>query len=159
MLKAKEYSLINGFEMGKEKVMVSHLQFADDTLFFIKNDDHSLNNLIMLLDVFCSASGLKINLAKSQLLGINVDDNVILEKAMMLGCEAGQWPLQHLVLPLGVILVEKCLGSRWLGRSEKGWMGGSDLFIKRWKIIINRISSIICAYLFPILIQNSSECG
>ena len=101
MLKAKEYSLINGFEMGKEKVMVSHLQFANDTLFFIKNDDHSLNNLIMLLDVFCSASGLKINLAKSQLLGINVDDNVILEKAMMLGCEAGQWPLQHLVLPLG----------------------------------------------------------
>ena len=62
----------------------------DDTLFFIKNDEHSLNNLILLMDVFCLASGLEINLAKSQFLGINVDDNVILEKARELGCEEGQ---------------------------------------------------------------------
>ena len=64
MEKARGCGMINGFEVGKEKV-VSHLQFADDTLFFIKNDDHYLNNLILLLDVFCLASGLKINLAKS----------------------------------------------------------------------------------------------
>ena len=81
--------LINGFEVGKEKVRVSHLQFADDTLFFIKSDDHSLNNLIMLLQVFCGASELKINLPKSQMLGINMVDNVISKKATMIGCEVG----------------------------------------------------------------------
>ena len=101
MEKARECNLINGFDVEKEKVIVSHLQFADDSLFFIKNDDHSLNNLILLLDVFCLASGHKINLAKSQLLGINMDDNVISKKATMLGCEVGQWPLQYLGLPLG----------------------------------------------------------
>ena len=65
MEKARGCDMINGFEVGKEKVMVSHLQFADDTLFFIKNDDHSLNNLLLLLDVLGSVFGLKINLAKS----------------------------------------------------------------------------------------------
>ena len=64
MEKVRECGLINGFEVGKEKVIVSHLQFADDTLFFIKNDDHSLNNLILLLDVFCLASGLKDKFGK-----------------------------------------------------------------------------------------------
>ena len=101
MERAKECSLINGFQVGKDKVMVSHLQFADNTLFFINNDDHSLNNLIMLLDVFCLTSGLKINLAKSQLLGINLDDNIILKKATRLECDVGQWPLQYLGLPWG----------------------------------------------------------
>ena len=101
MEKARECGMIKGFEVGKEKVLVSHLQFVDDTLFFIKNDEYSLNNLILLMDVFCLASRLKINLAKSQLLEINVDDNVILEKARELGCEEGQWPLQYLGLPLG----------------------------------------------------------
>ena len=86
MEKARGCGLIKGFEVGKENVLVSHLQFADDTLFFIKNDDSSLNNLILLLDVFCLASGLKINLAKSELLGINMDDNIISEKAKSLGC-------------------------------------------------------------------------
>ena len=101
MEKARGCGLIKGFEVGKENVMVSHLQFVDDTLFFIKNDEHSLNNLILLLDVFCLSSGLKINLAKSQLRGINMDDNVISEKASSLGCEVGKWPLQYLGLPLG----------------------------------------------------------
>ena len=43
----------------------------------------------------------KINLTKSQLLGINLEDNVILEKAIFIGCGVGQWPLQYLGLPLG----------------------------------------------------------
>ena len=58
--KARCTVMINGFEVGKDNVVVSHLQFADDTLFFMKNDDQSLHNLIRLLDVFCLASGLKI---------------------------------------------------------------------------------------------------
>ena len=40
-------------------------------------------------------------MAKSQLLEINLEDNVILEKARMVGCEVGQWPLQYLGLYLG----------------------------------------------------------
>ena len=34
--KAKGCDMINSFEVEKEKVIVSHLQFADDTLFFFE---------------------------------------------------------------------------------------------------------------------------
>ncbi|KAL8515454.1 hypothetical protein ACS0TY_014229 [Phlomoides rotata] len=33
MVKAVEIGLIEGAEIGKDKVMVSHLQYADDTIF------------------------------------------------------------------------------------------------------------------------------
>ena len=87
MEKARGCAMRNGFEVGRDKVMVSHLQFADDTLFFIKNDEHSLSNLLLLLEAFSLASGIKINLAKSQLLGINLEENSILARAV--GCEVG----------------------------------------------------------------------
>ena len=111
--KARCSGMINGFEVGKDKVVVSHLPFADETLFFMKNDAHSLHNLIRLLDVFCLASGLKINLAKSQLFGINLENNVILDMASLVGCGVGQWPLQYLGLPLGETHVQRCFGSWW----------------------------------------------
>ena len=41
--------------------------FADDTLLFFKNDKNSLSNIQCILNWYCSISGQKINLAKSNL--------------------------------------------------------------------------------------------
>ena len=131
MEKSRGCGLINGFEVGKDKVMVSHLQFADDTLFFLKNDDHSLDNLILLLNVFCLASGLKINMAKSQLLGINMDEEVILEKSRRIGCEVGKWPLQYLGLPLGGNLCRKLFWEPVLRKVRKRLEGWKRSFLSR----------------------------
>lgn len=32
--------MVRGLEVGKDKIEVSHIQFADDTLFFVKTDSH-----------------------------------------------------------------------------------------------------------------------
>lgn len=40
MDKAKALNEIRGMEVGREKVEVSHIQFADDTLFFVKTESH-----------------------------------------------------------------------------------------------------------------------
>lgn len=36
--KANAMDLLKGFEVGKERAEISHNHFADDTLFFVKND-------------------------------------------------------------------------------------------------------------------------
>ncbi|KAM2378505.1 hypothetical protein ACFX1X_044959 [Malus domestica] len=46
MEKAQENDLINGLCIGQEKVEISHLQFADDTIFFLTEDEEVWNSLL-----------------------------------------------------------------------------------------------------------------
>ena len=87
--------------MGKDKVEISHLQFADATFFFWEADELVFDNLLKVLRIFCEVSGLKVNLGKSVLLGMGVEDVVVSRLAFKLGCEVGEWPLKYLSLPLG----------------------------------------------------------
>ncbi|KAM0963163.1 hypothetical protein ACFX2A_022668 [Malus domestica] len=101
MEKAQENHLIKGLCIGQEKVEISHLQFADDTIFFLAEDEGGWNNLLELLKLFCSVSGLKINKAKCYLAGINSDCEKLNRLADSWGCEVGSWPIKYLGLPLG----------------------------------------------------------
>lgn len=51
-------------EVGDDKVTFSHLQFADDTLFFCFGKDHSFLTLNHILAMFEVLSGLRINKRK-----------------------------------------------------------------------------------------------
>ena len=42
-----------------------------------------------------------MNLRKSTLLGINIDDALIQNWAIVFNCEVGSWPIKYLGLPLG----------------------------------------------------------
>lgn len=92
--RAVESSLFNGFLVGKEKVSISHLQYADDTICFIKNDG-SVHKLFVIRKTFCAISGMKINMHKSQILGLNMDKGAVESLANLVGCEVGQWPLKY----------------------------------------------------------------
>ena len=59
---------------GKYKQRKIHLQFADDTIYFLSNDECKLKNLTDILDIFGLASGLNINMSKSTVVGINVSE-------------------------------------------------------------------------------------
>ena len=92
---------VEGCNVGKDNMMISHLQFADDTLFFVEAEGPSFNNLLTLVGLFCSVLGLKINMAKSILLGLGVDEGSVTSLAELVGCEMGQWPTSYLGMPLG----------------------------------------------------------
>lgn len=64
--KAKAMNLIRGLQVGKEMVEISHIQFADDILFFVKKERH-VRFLVEVLNSFCQMSGLNVNLEKSAL--------------------------------------------------------------------------------------------
>ena len=78
----------SGFFVGSTvgpSVMVSHLLFADDTLFFCDVEPSQIANLRAILARFEEVSGLHINLGKSELVPVGVVHN--LEALVgLLGC-------------------------------------------------------------------------
>ena len=94
-------NLVDYLEVGREKLKVSHLQFADDTLFFIKENENNIRILYSTLKVFCGVSGLKINFGKITLLGINLEETEVGYLADQVECSVGVWPIKYLGLSLG----------------------------------------------------------
>lgn len=64
---------------GRDKVSISHLQFPDDTLFLLDDTRDNLWWVNALLRFFSECSGLKINMEKSSLVGINVGGDRVME--------------------------------------------------------------------------------
>lgn len=54
--KVKEASVIKGLFSGKNKVEVTHLQLADDTIFFLKTESENVGWLSKIIQLFCSMS-------------------------------------------------------------------------------------------------------
>jgi hypothetical protein len=78
---------------------ISQLLFADDTLIFSGADPNHLRNLQSLFLCFEAVSGLKMNLAKSELVLVgNVD--IVDGLAEILGCGVVSLPLKYLGLLL-----------------------------------------------------------
>ena len=63
--KADDMKLIEAVHIGKAKVSLKHLQFADDTLIVAPRNSMFITNYFRILDVFAMKSGLKLNYSKS----------------------------------------------------------------------------------------------
>ncbi|RVW91468.1 Transposon TX1 uncharacterized 149 kDa protein [Vitis vinifera] len=101
LMRAEERNMLEGFRVGRNRTRVTHLQFADDTIFFSNSREEELQTLKSLLLVFGHISGLKVNLNKSSIYGINLDQAHLSRLAEMLDCKASRWPILYLGLPLG----------------------------------------------------------
>lgn len=87
--------------MGREEVEVTHLQYADNTIIFCLGELESLKNWWFILNVFLSGSGSSLNLSSTAMIGINVDNLVMVEEANILGCKMVTLSLLYLGFPLG----------------------------------------------------------
>ncbi|WKA03336.1 hypothetical protein VitviT2T_021451 [Vitis vinifera] len=101
LMRAEERNMMEGFRVGRNRTRVSHLQFVDDTIFFSNLREEELQTLKSLLLVFGHISGLKVNLNKSSIYGINLDQAHLSRLAEMLDCKASGWPILYLGLLLG----------------------------------------------------------
>ena len=100
MFKVEKKGLTKNFLVGRNRTRVSILQFANDTIFFSKATVEHLLNLKTIL-VFGEVSGLKVNLEKSFLLGINTNQEMVSRLALVLNRREAEWSLSYLGLPLG----------------------------------------------------------
>jgi len=92
---------MSGVKIGTKEVVVSFLQFANDTLFFC---EESWSNVVVMKSIlmgFELASGLKINFHKSRLAGVNVQSNNLLCYSKFLNCNQTRTPSKYLRLEVG----------------------------------------------------------
>ncbi|GJV58972.1 RNA-directed DNA polymerase, eukaryota [Tanacetum coccineum] len=75
---------------------LSHLFYADDVVFVGEWKDSNIHILLNVLKCFFLASGLKINLQKSKLMGLGVSSNVVNSAANLMGCSILQLPFNYL---------------------------------------------------------------
>lgn len=87
--------------VGCDGIQISHLQFADDALFFGNWSSYNVKNLLQLLSCFADASGLHINLHKSSLFGVGVSDTEVIRLASKCRCSVGLLPFSYLGLLVG----------------------------------------------------------
>lgn len=69
--------LISGFTIGLERIMVSRLQYADDTLVLVDDSRTGLRILRLMIECVEMASGLAVNWEKSQIMGIGFDQSKV----------------------------------------------------------------------------------
>ncbi|GMI89291.1 hypothetical protein HRI_002598400 [Hibiscus trionum] len=90
-----------GFKCQDSSIEISHLQFADDLLVFCGKSETQIRNCIRILRGFELVSGLSLNLRKSKLIGLNVEQSKVDRWASLLHCKSEKLPSSYLGLPLG----------------------------------------------------------
>ncbi|WOH08313.1 hypothetical protein DCAR_0727751 [Daucus carota subsp. sativus] len=128
LCKAEEAGIFQGVKLGEIGGTVSHLQYADDTVIFVKNDSESIRGIKRVLLGFEMLTGLRINFGKSTLYGFNSTAEELTGWSEIIGCKLGSDSFTYLGLELAkspnrvqfwdplVSKVKKKLAA-WKGRS------------------------------------------
>jgi hypothetical protein len=155
-----EYAKVEGQIEGLIPHLVdwglSIVQYADDTILFMKHDIEKARNLKLILTTFEQLSGLKINFYKSELFCFGEAQEDASLYADLFGCGQGQIPIWYLGISIHyrrLTLVEwkcveerlqKCLSS-WKGKLLS--LGGRLILIN--SVLTNIVFYMISFFLLP----------
>ncbi|GKB18263.1 RNA-directed DNA polymerase, eukaryota [Tanacetum coccineum] len=74
----------------------SHMFYADDAVFIGQWCESNITTLVHVLECFHKASGLRINMCKSKIMGVHVDGDMVKSAAGKLGCLVLKNPFSYL---------------------------------------------------------------
>ncbi|GKB54208.1 RNA-directed DNA polymerase, eukaryota, reverse transcriptase zinc-binding domain protein [Tanacetum coccineum] len=106
--------VFKGITLGSS-LHLSHMFYADDAIFVGQWSESNISTIVHVLDCFHRASGLRINMSKSKLMGISVDADKVDQAARKIGCVTLKTPFIY-------------LGSKVGGLIDKGDLGVSSLY-------------------------------
>lgn len=97
---ARNANLITGFCSARGALVITHLQFADDTLLFGATEESEVRNIIAVLRCYEAVLGLKVNVFKSSLIVVVVEPQTTPFLVNVIGCIVGSLLMTYLGLPL-----------------------------------------------------------
>jgi len=101
MENAVNQNLFKGFEVKRGGTVISHLQYADDTLCIGEASIENVWTFKALLRGVEMVSSLKVHFHKSCLMGVNVSAEFLGMASSFLNCKVGLLPFMYLGLPVG----------------------------------------------------------
>nr|GEV55568.1 RNA-directed DNA polymerase, eukaryota [Tanacetum cinerariifolium] len=104
--RATSDGLFKGIQI-QGSMAIFHLFYADDVVFIGEWSDSNLDNIVKILKCFFLVSGPKINIQKSQVLGVGVPRNIVNQAASLIGCVVMQNPFRYLGVMVGDIMSQK----------------------------------------------------
>lgn len=107
--KAVNVGMVEGFRVARNSLVISHLQYVDDTLIFCGVEEYQIRNVKDTILCFEVVSGLKVNFFKSELIGLQTEKPLLLKCLEIMGCKIGDLPLSYLGMPLCSVRVTKSL--------------------------------------------------
>ncbi|XP_076894529.1 uncharacterized protein LOC143546842 [Bidens hawaiensis] len=125
-----------GAGIGGGKFAISHIFYANDVIILGEWSLRNIKNMVMILNCFYLASGLKLNIHKSNLYGVGLEQREVVSFPNIIGCKPDNLPFLYLGLPVGAkmgsirswdFLVEKFKSklSKW--KANLLSIGGSTL--------------------------------
>ncbi|KAL8472861.1 hypothetical protein ACS0TY_029907 [Phlomoides rotata] len=145
MERATTLGLFEGATIGKDKVMISHLQYADDIIFSCSGRVENILEIKRILSLFELASGLKVNFDKSSIRGINLDHNVMESLGSRIECEVGRTTFSYLGLNVSINHINSSTWSNLVDKIKKKlemWNGKHISFAGRITLIQAVLSTI-----------------
>lgn len=85
--RVEERDLVKGFKLGNNNVLVSHLQFVDDTIIFCEARREYINIIRIILKYFERILGLRVNMEKCKVAVLSLAAEELDEYALLLGYE------------------------------------------------------------------------
>lgn len=129
--------------------MISHLQFADDTIIMVEGSERNLLVVKALITCFELVSGFSVNWTKSSFSGISLFESDCSRYARILGCNHKGWPTDYLGLRLGGSprsktfwepVLERCRKRFALSKANYLSFGGRFTLIKATFLIYQSIT-------------------
>lgn len=101
---------VGGFPR-RDGILISHLQFAYDTLIICKNSCNPMRHLWCVIRCFEVVSRLHVNLYKSRIFGVGQVSN-LRRLTKVIGCQVDSLPTSYLGLPLSSCFKCKEVGEK-----------------------------------------------
>lgn len=158
ILEAGNKGLYSGVSLAGCGENVSLLQYADDAMFFGEWSRRNALNLIHILKCFELGWGLKVNISKSRILGVEVSAAEIEVVASSIGCAhetfpfyyLSSWKAKSLLIGGRLTLVKSVLGSLPIYYLS---------LFKAPASIINRLEAIRCHFFRVFLSRSMASIG
>nr|GEY97351.1 RNA-directed DNA polymerase, eukaryota, reverse transcriptase zinc-binding domain protein [Tanacetum cinerariifolium] len=96
----KDAGLFTGIKINS-MVNLSYLFYADDAIFLGQWSELNIDSLVRVLEYFFRASGPRINMCKSKIMGVNVEDGLVRIAAAKLGCLILKTPFIYFCTKVG----------------------------------------------------------